>query len=32
MLEFLKKALGVGNDAQLKKLKKPVDAVMALEE
>ena len=32
MLEFVKKMLGVGNDAQLKKLKKPVDAVMALEE
>ncbi len=32
MLEFLKKMLGSGNDAQLKKLKKPVDDVMALEE
>ena len=30
MLEFLKKALGNGNDAQLKKLNKPVEAVMAL--
>jgi len=32
MLEFLKKALGNGNDAQLKKLNKPVEAVMALED
>ena len=32
MLDFLKKMLGGGNDAQLKKLKKPVDDVMALEE
>jgi preprotein translocase subunit SecA len=32
MLEFLKKMLGGGNDAQLKKLQKPVDDVMALEE
>ena len=32
MLDFLKKMLGAGNDAQLKKLKKPVDDVMALEE
>ncbi len=32
MLEFLKKMLGVGNEAQLKKLNKPVDDVMALEE
>ncbi len=32
MLDFMKKILGVGNDAQLKKLQKPVDAVMALEE
>jgi preprotein translocase subunit SecA len=32
MLDFLKKMLGAGNDAQLKKLKKPVDEVMALEE
>jgi len=32
MLDFLKKVLGGGNDAQLKKLQKPVDAVMALEE
>ena len=32
MLEFLKKMLGGGNDAQLKKLKKPVDDVMALED
>ena len=31
MLDFLKKVLGVGNDAQLKKLQKPVDDVMALE-
>ena len=32
MLDFLKKMLGAGNDAQLKRLKKPVDEVMALEE
>ena len=32
MLDFLKKMMGVGNDALLKKLKKPVDDVMALEE
>ena len=32
MLDFMKKILGVGNDTQLKKLQKPVDAVMALEE
>ena len=32
MLDFLKKMLGNGNDAQLKKLQKPTDAVMALEE
>ena len=32
MLDFLKKVLGGGNDAQLKKLRKPVDEVMALEE
>jgi len=32
MLDFVKKMLGVGNEAQLKKLKKPVDDVMALEE
>ena len=32
MLEFLKKVLGNGNDAQLKKLNKPVEAVMALED
>ena len=32
MLDFLKKMLGAGNDAQLKKLKKPVDDVMALED
>ena len=32
MLEFLKKIMGAGNDAQLKKLEKPVKAVMALEE
>ena len=32
MLEFLKKMLGGGNDAELKKLKKPVDDVMALED
>ena len=32
MLDFLKKVLGGGNDAQLKKLQKPVDDVMALEE
>ena len=31
MLEFLKKIMGAGNDAQLKKLEKPVRAVMALE-
>ena len=32
MLDFFKKMLGGGNDAQLKKLQKPVDAVMALED
>ncbi len=32
MLDFLKKVLGSGNDAQLKKLNKPLEAVMALEE
>ncbi len=32
MLDFLKKMLGNGNDTQLKKLQKPTDAVMALEE
>ena len=32
MLDFLKKMLGGGNEAQLKKLQKPVDAVMALED
>ena len=32
MLDFLKKMLGSGNDAQLKKLNKPVEAVMALED
>ena len=32
MLDFLKKIMGSGNDAQLKKLEKPVQAVMALEE
>ena len=32
MLDFLKKMLGAGNDTQLKKLQKPVDEVMALEE
>lgn len=32
MLDFLKKMLGGGNEAQLKKLSKPVEAVMALEE
>ena len=32
MLDFLKKMLGAGNDAQLKRLNKPVAAVMALEE
>ena len=32
MLELLKKMLGSSNDTQLKKLKKPVDEVMALEE
>ncbi len=32
MLDFLKKILGGGNEAQLKKLKKPVDDVMVLEE
>ena len=31
MLDFLKKMLGSGNEAKLKSLKKPVDAVMALE-
>ena len=31
MLDFLKKMLGSGNDAQLKKLNKPVEEVMALE-
>ena len=32
MLDFLKKVLGNGNDTQLKKLNKPLEAVMALEE
>ena len=32
MLDFLKKMMGGGNEAQLKKLNKPVEAVMALEE
>jgi len=32
MLDFLKKLMGAGNDAQLKKLQKPVDDVMALED
>ena len=32
MLDFLKKVLGNGNDTQLKKLEKPVEAVMALED
>jgi preprotein translocase subunit SecA len=32
MLDFLKKVLGNGNDTQLKKLNKPVEAVMALED
>ena len=32
MLDFLKKVLGGGNEAQLKKLQKPVNDVMALEE
>ena len=32
MLDFLKKMLGGGNEAQLKKLQKPLEAVMALEE
>ena len=32
MLDFLKKIMGSGNDAQLKKLEKPVQAVMALED
>ena len=32
MLEFVKKLLGNSNDAQLKKIKKTVDAVMALED
>ena len=32
MLDFLKKMLGGGNEAQLKKLQKPTDEVMALEE
>ena len=32
MLDFLKKIMGGGNDAQLKKLRKPVDEVMALED
>jgi len=31
MLGLIRKMLGGGNDAQLKKLQKPVDAVMALE-
>ncbi len=31
MLDFLKKMLGSGNDAKLKTLNKPVEAVMALE-
>ena len=32
MLDFLKKIMGSGNDAQLRKLEKTVQAVMALEE
>ena len=32
MLDFLKNLLGSGNETQLKKLNKPVEAVMALEE
>ena len=32
MLDFLKKVLGSGNEVQLKKLNKPVEAVMSLEE
>ncbi len=32
MLDFLKKMLGAGNDAKLKKLERTVDAVMVLEE
>ena len=32
MLDFLKKVLGSGNEAKLKKLEKTVDAVMALED
>ena len=32
MLDFLKKILGSGNEAHLKKLEKPVNAVMALED
>ena len=32
MLDFIKKLLGGGSEAQLKKLKKTVDAVMALED
>ncbi len=32
MIDFLKKLLGNSNDTQLKKLKKTVDAVMALED
>ena len=32
MLDFLKKVLGGGNEAELKKLQKPVKAVMALED
>ena len=32
MLDFLKKVLGGGNEAQLKKLQKPVNDVMALED
>ena len=32
MLDFMKKMFGVGNEAQLKKLQKPVDEVMALED
>ena len=30
MLDFLKKILGSGNEAKLKTLNKPVEAVMAL--
>ena len=32
MLDFLKKMMGGGNEAQLKKLQKPLNAVMALED